>query len=647
MNLLLHVFAFLLYSFFSFYSFADLYFPLSVPELISNMNTAQTNKQNDVIDLGGNIFILTSVDNSNGGLGANGLPYINEAGFSLTIKNGEIRRAPSAPRFRFILNSSILNLDGVTFRNGFAERGTSGATRGGAIFNLKDMPLINNCQFINNQVEGNSLSSIWKEALGGAISVYKGSIGKITNSLFDNNFVIAGVSNSKVSAVALGGAISIEYSGGIDTISNTIFSNNKAIGGAANAINNGNGGRAIGGAIGIYFASKINVISLIKENSFINNQAIGGEADFYENISKFAGSAYGGAIGAYNSNSSINNITQNNFDSNKTLGGGPDFASAAFAGDAFGGAIYACPNFRLNRISFTNFIANEAQGPSGVLSQKSGSAFGGAIVLDGSQLGTIVSSTFDNNSAIGGNNLSIFNNDSFAKGGAVYISANNLNSGILYNIYESTYSHNKVQAKDSALGGAIFIEGNTSTESFIAYINNVTFSSNIAGNFGGAIALDSSAAIYDFGSSTIAHNQVLNNAGGGGIYLNKNSRIDNFFSNIVALNKSSANGLYEDIQMSMGSFIGSNSNNLISVDSGHDIINGINANQVGSASFNLDPLLGELQNNGGFSATHALLPGSPAINTGLNFYHTNNDQRGLGFIRTVGEGTDIGAFEIQ
>ena len=647
MNFLLHFFAFLLYSFFSFYSFAALFTPLSVSELISNMNTAQSNGQNDSIDLGGNIFTLTAVDNSNGGLGANGLPYVNEVGFSLTIKNGEIRRAPSAPRFRFILNSSTLNLDGVTFRNGFAERGTSGATRGGAIFNLKDIPLINNCQFIGNQVEGNSLGSIWKEALGGAIAVYKGSIGKITNSLFDNNFVIAGISNSRVSAVASGGAISIEYSGGIDTISNTTFSNNKAIGGAANATDSGIGGRAIGGAIGIYFASKINVISLVKENSFINNQAIGGEADFYESISRVAGSAYGGAIGAYNSKSSINNITQNKFDSNKALGGSPDFAYSAFAGDAFGGAIYSCPNFRLNRISFTNFIANQAQGPSGVLSQKSGNAFGGAIALDGSEIGTILSSTFDANSAIGGDNVSLSSNDSIAKGGAVYISASSASPGVLYNMYDSTYSNNKVRANDSALGGAIFIEGNGVTESFISYINNVTFSSNTAGNFGGAIALGSAAAIYDFGSSTIANNQALENSGGGGIYLNTNSRIDNFISNIVATNKDGGDDAYEDINVAIGSFIRNASHNLVGVDVGHDIINGHNNNQVGSASFNLDPLLGELQNNGGFSATHALLPGSPAINTGLNYYYSNNDQRGLGFIRTVGEGTDIGAFEIQ
>ena len=647
MNFLFHIFAFLLYSFFSFYSFATLYTPLSVYELIYSMNNAQTNGQNDIIDLGGNIFTLTAVDNSNGGLGANGLPYVNEAGFSLTIRNGEIRRAASAPRFRFILNGSTLNLEGVTFRNGFAERGTSGATRGGAIFNLKDIPLINNCQFIANQVEGNSFGSIWKEALGGAIAVYKGSIGKITNSLFDNNLVIAGISSSQVSAIGLGGAISIEYSGTIDTISNTTFSNNKAIGSAANAADSGIGGKAIGGAIGIYFASKINVISLVKENSFINNQAIGGEADFYESISKFAGSAYGGAIGAYKSKSSINNITQNNFDSNKALGGSPDFGYSAFAGDAFGGAIYSCPNFRLNRISFTNFIANQAQGLSGVLSQKSGNAFGGAIALEGSEIGTILSSTFDSNKAFGGDNLSLSSNDSIAKGGAVYMSASSASPGVLYNLYDSTYSNNKVQANDSALGGAIFVEGNVNTESFISYINNVTFSSNTAGHFGGAISLGLAAAIYDFGSSTIANNQVLDNAGGGGIYLNKNSRIDNFFSNIVALNRSGVGPLYQDIQISIESFIFNNSHNLIGVDTGHNIINGNNNNQVGTTAFNLDPLLGELQNNGGFTATHALLPGSPAINTGLNFYYSSNDQRGLGFIRTVGEGTDIGAFELQ
>ena len=66
-------------------------------------------------------------------------------------------------------------------------------------------------------------------------------------------------------------------------------------------------------------------------------------------------------------------------------------------------------------------------------------------------------------------------------------------------------------------------------------------------------------------------------------------------------------------------------------------------------------MLGPLQDNGGPTFTLALLPGSPAIDKGKNFNGSATDQRGLP--RTMdspcianasgGDGTDIGAFEVQ
>lgn len=58
-----------------------------------------------------------------------------------------------------------------------------------------------------------------------------------------------------------------------------------------------------------------------------------------------------------------------------------------------------------------------------------------------------------------------------------------------------------------------------------------------------------------------------------------------------------------------------------------------------------DPKLGPLQANGGRTQTHALLPDSPAIDTGSNPLALTTDQRGAGFPRTIGAATDIGAFE--
>ncbi|HEY7067416.1 MAG TPA: choice-of-anchor Q domain-containing protein [Chloroflexota bacterium] len=61
---------------------------------------------------------------------------------------------------------------------------------------------------------------------------------------------------------------------------------------------------------------------------------------------------------------------------------------------------------------------------------------------------------------------------------------------------------------------------------------------------------------------------------------------------------------------------------------------------------NTDPLLGPLQDNGGFTPTHAVLPGSPAIDgvTHNACPPPATDQRG--FLRPAGARCDVGAFEL-
>jgi len=62
-----------------------------------------------------------------------------------------------------------------------------------------------------------------------------------------------------------------------------------------------------------------------------------------------------------------------------------------------------------------------------------------------------------------------------------------------------------------------------------------------------------------------------------------------------------------------------------------------------------DPKLGPLQNNGGHTLTHALLPGSPAIDAGNpNFMPPPFfDQRGSDFSRVRNGRIDVGSFEVQ
>src|SRR5262249_52070792 len=82
---------------------------------------------------------------------------------------------------------------------------------------------------------------------------------------------------------------------------------------------------------------------------------------------------------------------------------------------------------------------------------------------------------------------------------------------------------------------------------------------------------------------------------------------------------------------------------------GHNLI----GNTEGGSGFhetdllNVNPLLGPLQDNGGPTLTHALLPGSPAIDGGDPTDAPEWDQRGEGFYRVVGKNIDIGAYEDQ
>ena len=59
---------------------------------------------------------------------------------------------------------------------------------------------------------------------------------------------------------------------------------------------------------------------------------------------------------------------------------------------------------------------------------------------------------------------------------------------------------------------------------------------------------------------------------------------------------------------------------------------------------NVAPLLGPLRDNGGPTFTHALLPGSPAVDAGDDNAAPATDQRGV--IRPQGEAGDIGAYEV-
>jgi predicted outer membrane repeat protein len=288
-------------------------------------------------------------------------------------------------------------------------------------------------------------------------------------------------------------------------------------------------------------------------------------------------------------------------------------------GDAFPGAASLTvvnSNVSDNNQGGINNIANGGSGGSATATiastTVSGNSAGGVFISagQGSAEVTIANSTISGNSTYGG--IKAIN--SFPLSGA----AANLS------VASSTISGNS--AGDS--GGGIYASdlGDFS-------IVNSTISGNSAGTSGGGIS--NFASSLNVANSTITGNSA---AFGRGIYNDGQFRvsaveISNTILNVGALGANISNNL---------GTVTSHGYNLSSDDGGGYLTGP--GDQI-----NTDPLLGPLQNNGGPTFTHALLPGSPAIDAGdPNFTPPPfNDQRSCPFDRVFNGRIDIGSFETQ
>jgi CSLREA domain-containing protein len=167
-------------------------------------------------------------------------------------------------------------------------------------------------------------------------------------------------------------------------------------------------------------------------------------------------------------------------------------------------------------------------------------------------------------------------------------------------------------------GGGIDNFSNSTVE-----LTNSTVSGNVA-EFGGGIANQSMVRLTN---CTVSSNSA--NSDGGGI--------KNFFvSNTVELTNT----------IVASQTLGLDCHGIPVTSRGHNLDSDGSCNLGASGDItNTNPLLGPLQNYGGDTETHALLPGSPAIDAAENIACPTTDQRGV--TRPQGPGCDIGAFEIQ
>ena len=307
-----------------------------------------------------------------------------------------------------------------------------------------------------------------------------------------------------------------------------------------------------------------------------------------------------------------------------------------------GGAIYNTGNLILNVVVISgNRAANAgggifaAGGVSAFLSTISGNTAGGT---GGGVYGAIslFESTLAGNTSHGG------------IGGGIY----NDNTTVVVN---STVADNTSTA-NAAFGGGIYNGGSL-------YILNSTISGNTSrgidqaagGGIGNAGALQ---LIFSTITANTATNTANTDARGGGVEFVGGGPAT-VRNTIIAGNSGSPDS--PDVWVNAGVAFDSQGNNLIGVEFGNTGFNQP-TDLKGSIAAPLNPRLGPLQNNGGWTFTHALLAGSPAIDQAapakdLGGNVITQDQRvtisgrpfDFGAIPNAagGDGSDIGSFELN
>lgn len=187
-------------------------------------------------------------------------------------------------------------------------------------------------------------------------------------------------------------------------------------------------------------------------------------------------------------------------------------------------------------------------------------------------------------------------------------------------------------------GGGALIAGGT--------LINCTFSGNTSNELAGGLLGGSNIRNCTFtGNRADSDGAGLVNGGlGGGVWLNSTTVLHN---NIIAGNFSGGGSLRDDLRA--GSTF--STNNVIGVNTGNPFTSGVNGNIVGTAASPIDPRLAPLADNGGSTQTHALLPDSPALDSGNDSVATYaTDQRGAVRIADgpIPDGVvhvDMGAYE--
>ncbi|MBX3474179.1 MAG: right-handed parallel beta-helix repeat-containing protein [Planctomycetes bacterium] len=389
------------------------------------------------------------------------------------------------------------------------------------------------------------------------------------------------------------------------SVTNCLFQNCSASGGSGATA----GGNGIGGAVYAAFGS-----AAFLQVTFNQCMASGGTGS-----GSTGGFARGGAI-----SSDVDlTLTDCVLDGCQALGGG---STAAFpSGQALAGAVFASRNLTLSNTTLTACSAVGA-GSSGATGT-GGDGSGGAICYNGGtgQVATLTKVAITGCAALrgaaNGGTAGVSQGGAIAAYGALTLVESEISAcdsdnrdragGIRFESAENLSVQRSTIA--GCLGTGLQIINSAS-----ATIINSTISGNNGGAGTGTGGIESSGAIVQLTFSTVTANTA---AIYGGVY--KITGTLTVVGCVVAGNFGSGGSQDLDANGSM-----SIQNSVVGIQDPDAIaVSGSNGNQVGSAGTPLNAMLAGLTSNGGPTRTHALLAGSPAINTGGSTGAPTTDQR--------------------
>lgn len=552
----------------------------------------------------------------------------------VTTLSGDIGTATDRDNsFHVVTSDSSITasvvLDGLTITGGYSdgERWSEegewydelAPSKGGGMFNDGGSPTLTNCTFIRN-----TATYGWEGENSGGGMFNRGGSPTLTNCLFSDNTAIR--YDDYGEGYGEGGGMANINSN--PTLTNCTFSNNTA--------EFGSGMFSSGSSLSVNDCA-------FTENS--GDVMVNDSSSLTITNCTFSGNSGSGMVNLSVTNSTITDCT---FSGNIAISGGgmlniyvtnSTISDCTFSGNIAAGSGGGMANEYVSDLTITNctFSHNLADYSGGGISNRDSSptlinckfiqntAFGnewgweegdgcGGGMTNHSSSPTLTNCIFSGNTAEGGGG-GMFNTESSSPRIAKCTFSDNIAvaGGGMCNMYESS---NPTISNCTFSGNTAFSSGGMYNEYSSPVINSCTFSNNTAEEGGGMSNFES--------SPTVRNTIIAGNTGGD----------------------------YPDIQGSITSgghnLIGSVGNQNFDTNTAGDQYGDPNNTTMPNTGATespsaIDAKLDLLYDNGGFTKTHALQSGSPAIDAGDNTDAPATDQRGMS--RIFNDVTDIGAVE--